>query len=332
MENKFYSIFTNIGKAKLANSAALGQKLNISTIKIGDGGDDDGAETTPKESDKDIIRKRWEGSINGLHNHLKNDKWLVTETVIPDEVGNFYITEFGLYDDEGDLIVIGKYPKTYKPTLDEGSGTSSYIKVILEVSNSEVIQLKVDPAVVLASREYVKEKIKDHSQEHDPHTQYVKYEDKATDNESIEGVNDSKFITPKGAFSTLTSFFKRKKADIDEVDNGVNNEKYITPSLLKFGFKIQLDISGYIKFPSWLGGLMIQWGEGTSEANGDLKVVFPMPYPNKCFQIIGMHMGAGGASVLEVIDTKTNSSVVLRIYNTLGQLGSWPIKWISIGC
>ncbi|MBU2706482.1 phage tail protein [Zooshikella marina] len=331
MENKFYSIFTNIGKAKLANSAALGQKLNISTIKIGDGGDNNGAETAPKEGDKDIVRERWEGSINGLHKHPKNDKWLVTETVIPDEIGNFYITEFGLYDEEGDLIVIGKYPKTYKPTLDEGSGTSSYIKVILEVANTEVVQLKVDPAVVLASREYVKEKIKDHSQEQNPHTQYVKFEDKASDNECLEGINDSKFITPKGVVNTLTNFFKRKKADIDDVDSGVNNEKYITPSILKFGVKTQLDVNGYVKFPLWLGGLLIQWGEGTSESNGNLKVVFPMPYPNKCFQIIGMHKGAGAALVLELDKTMTNSSVVLRTYNIDGELNKWPIKWISIG-
>ncbi|MDE1463365.1 phage tail protein [Spartinivicinus poritis] len=173
MENKFYSIFTDIGKAQLANATALGQTLNISKIKIGDGGDDNGAESNPKETDTDIVRGRWEGPINDLKKHPKNDKWLVTETIIPDTVGNFYITEFGLYDDQDNLIVIGKYPKTYKPTLEEGSASSSYIKVIIELANSDTIQLKVDPTIMLASKEYVDQELALHKQQSNPHPQYA---------------------------------------------------------------------------------------------------------------------------------------------------------------
>ncbi|RDH45825.1 phage tail protein [Zooshikella ganghwensis] len=84
------------------------------------------------------------------------------------------MTEFGLYDDEDNLIVVGKYPKTYKPRLDQGSGSSLYLKVIFELSNTKTVELKIDPAIVLASRQYVDRSILAHEQKADPHPQYVR--------------------------------------------------------------------------------------------------------------------------------------------------------------
>ncbi|RDH42292.1 hypothetical protein B9G39_01880 [Zooshikella ganghwensis] len=111
LSNKYYSILTKIGQAQFANTAALGNKLKLKMIKVGDGGDDNGEETFPKEIDTKLVRERWNGAINDLYINPENRNWLVIEAVIPDEVGGFYITEFGLYDDQDNLVAIGKYPK-----------------------------------------------------------------------------------------------------------------------------------------------------------------------------------------------------------------------------
>ncbi|MBU2713640.1 phage tail protein [Zooshikella harenae] len=157
MENKFYSILTKIGQVQLANTAALGNKLKLKTIKVGDGGSDNGEETFPKEIDTKLVRECWSGTINDLYINPENKNWLVIEAVIPDEVGGFYITEFGIYDDQNNLVAIGKYPKTYKPNITEGSGSSLFLRIMLQVSNASSVELSIDPAIMLASKKYVED-------------------------------------------------------------------------------------------------------------------------------------------------------------------------------
>ncbi|MGI0119449.1 phage tail protein [Zooshikella sp. RANM57] len=157
MSNKYYSILTKIGQAQLANTVALGNKLKLKTIKVGDGGNDNGEETFPKEIDTELVRECWSGTINDLYINPENKNWLVIEAVIPDEVGGFYITEFGIYDDQDNLVAIGKYPKTYKPNITEGSGSSLFLRVMLQVSNASSVELSVDPAIMLASKKYVED-------------------------------------------------------------------------------------------------------------------------------------------------------------------------------
>ncbi|MCX4026913.1 phage tail protein [Endozoicomonas sp. SM1973] len=158
MENKYYNILTDIGKAQLTNAILQGDSLKLTTIKVGDGGADEGKEVFPNESNASLVRERWSGNINHLYVDEKNPLWVVVEAEIPAKQGGWCITEFGLYDEQDNLISIGKYPRTYKPKIEEGSGSSLYLKVILEVANAKNIELKVDPSIVLASRSYVDEK------------------------------------------------------------------------------------------------------------------------------------------------------------------------------
>ncbi|MCX4025103.1 phage tail protein [Endozoicomonas sp. SM1973] len=175
MNQEFFSLLTKQGQARIINAQALGKTVKLTTLKVGDGGEDGGKETNPKETDTSLVRDKWQGPINHIFQHPDNDNWLVAETVIVEEDGNFYITEFGLYDEDDNLIVIGKYPKTYKPTLAQGSGSSLYVRVIFELSNTANVELKIDPAIVLASRQYVDDKWKTHLEADNPHPQYVKH-------------------------------------------------------------------------------------------------------------------------------------------------------------
>ena len=149
MAEQFYTILTAIGKAKIANATALGNKVNFTTLKIGDS---NGKYYNPTETQEDLINPVWQGNINSINVDENNPSWIVIEVIIPSNIGGFTIREAGIFDDEGDLIAIGKYPETYKPKAEDGSTKDLIIKMILEVTNVESVTLKVDPTVILATK------------------------------------------------------------------------------------------------------------------------------------------------------------------------------------
>lgn len=144
-----YTLVTNIGKAKIANAAVLGKKVDFSKLKVGDG---NGNYYEPSESQTNLVHKVWEGNVNNvLTGGEKNPNWIVVQTMIPPGEGGSYIRECGLFDEEDNLLAISKYPESYKPTMDEGSTDDLTIELIFEVSNAATINLKIDPLVTLAS-------------------------------------------------------------------------------------------------------------------------------------------------------------------------------------
>ncbi|AWI04070.1 phage tail protein [Clostridium drakei] len=152
MEEQFYSILTKVGKAKIANASALGTKVNFTTFVLGDGG---GNYYNPIEDQTTLKNQVWSGSVNNLNIDKSNNNWIVAEVLIPADIGNFMIREAGILDDEGNLLVIGKYPETYKPIASNGSTKDLTIRMILEVSNTAAVTLKVDQGVMLAHKEDV---------------------------------------------------------------------------------------------------------------------------------------------------------------------------------
>lgn len=149
---EFYTILTNIGKAKLANAQVTGKTVNLVEIAVGDG---NGDYYEPTESQEELVNEVWRGNLNRIAGSEENPNWIILEAVIPTTDGGFTIREVGVFDDDGDMIAIGNYPETYKPQLSEGAGKDLYVRMILEVSNASSVTLKINPAVVLASRAYV---------------------------------------------------------------------------------------------------------------------------------------------------------------------------------
>ncbi|EGJ51814.1 phage tail protein [Desulfocurvibacter africanus] len=155
MAEQFYTILTKVGHAKLANALALGQSVGLTHMAVGQG--QSGGYYEPTETQTTLKSEAWRGPVNALNVDPQNANWLVAELVIPTSVGNFTVREAGLFDAEGDLIAVGKYPQTYKPQLADGAGKDLYIRLIVQVSNTSVVTLKVDPAVVLATRGYAED-------------------------------------------------------------------------------------------------------------------------------------------------------------------------------
>lgn len=119
---------------------------------------------TPDPAQTKLINQKRIAPLNLLSVDPNNQSQIIAEQIIPENEGGFWIREIGLYDDEGVLIAVANCPETYKPQLQEGSGRTQTIRMILVVTNTEAITLKIDPSVVLATRKYVDDKISEHEQ------------------------------------------------------------------------------------------------------------------------------------------------------------------------
>lgn len=149
MAEQFYSILTSIGKAKIANASVFGTKLNLTTLALGDG---NGKYYNPTESQEALVNEVWRGNVGAIATDSENSNWIVIETMIAGNVGGFFIREVGVFDDEGSLIAIGKYPETYKPIVSDGATKDLIIRMILEVDNASSVTLKIDPTTVIATK------------------------------------------------------------------------------------------------------------------------------------------------------------------------------------
>lgn len=181
MATKYYALLTNVGAAKLANATALGEQVEITQMAVGDG---NGVLPTPNPAQTALVHELRRAPLNTLTIDPVNTNQIIAEQVIPEDVGGWWIREIGLYDSAGDLIAIANCAETYKPLLQEGSGRVQVIRVILIVSSTQAVTLKIDPSVVLATRQYVDDQIIQvkayvdqqlaaHVASVDPHTQYL---------------------------------------------------------------------------------------------------------------------------------------------------------------
>ncbi|MEZ2861696.1 phage tail protein [Proteus terrae] len=162
MSAKFFALLTVIGANKLAKATALGTTLKITQMAVGDGG---GTLPTPDTQQTKLVGEKRRAGLNTLFVDPKNDSQIIAEQVIPENEGGYWIREIGLFDDEGSLIAVGNCPETYKPQLQEGSGRTQTIRMILTVSHTGSVELKVDPSVILATREFVNDAIESASKQ-----------------------------------------------------------------------------------------------------------------------------------------------------------------------
>uniref|UniRef100_UPI0021BD1287 phage tail protein n=1 Tax=Yersinia bercovieri TaxID=634 RepID=UPI0021BD1287 len=158
MTARFFALLTNIGAAKLANATALGTRLEITHMVVGDGG---GTLPTPNPAQTKLVNEQRRAALNMLTIDPINTSQIIAEQVIPETEGGWWIREIGLLDKDGDLVAIANCAETYKPQLQEGSGRTQTIRVILIVSSTAAVTLKIDPSVVLATRQYVDKKTDD---------------------------------------------------------------------------------------------------------------------------------------------------------------------------
>ncbi|MFQ2825607.1 phage tail protein [Aeromonas caviae] len=201
----YSAILTNAGQAKLANALALGVPLKITHMAVGDG---NGKPVTPNAAQTALVREQRRAPINTLFQDPTNQSQLVAEQIIPEDVGDWWIREIGVFSEDGTLIAIANTPDTYKPLLSSGAGRTQVIRIVLIVSDTSAVELKIDPAVVLATRKYVDDLMAAHKQSRD-HPAGSQTEKGllrlATQAEAMAGLLDSVAVAPKEMKAAMES-------------------------------------------------------------------------------------------------------------------------------
>ncbi len=240
MTVKYYAILTNQGAARLANATMLGSKLNLTQMAVGDA---NGVLPTPDPAQTKLINQKRIAPLNLLSVDPNNQSQIIAEQIIPENEGGFWIREIGLYDDEGVLIAVANCPETYKPQLQEGSGRTQTIRMILVVTNTEAITLKIDPSVVLATRKYVDDEVlelrlyvddqmRNHIAAQDPHTQYAQKHNPTFTGEPkaptpAAGNNTTRIATTEFVQDAITALINGAPATLDtlkEIAAAINND------------------------------------------------------------------------------------------------------------
>ena len=161
MAQKYKAVLTTVGAAKIAAATAGGAKINLTQMAVGDGG---GSLPTPVPTQTKLIAEKHRAVLNKVIVDPKKKNYLVAELVIPPEIGGFWMRELGLYDDTGALIAVSNMAESYKPLLSEGSGRAQTLRMVVIVSDMDTVNLLIDSSTVLATQEYVDDKLLEHEQ------------------------------------------------------------------------------------------------------------------------------------------------------------------------
>ena len=240
MSTKFYTLLTDIGAAKLASAAALGVPLKITHMAVGDGG---GTLPTPDAKQTALVNEKRRAALNMLYIDPQNSSQIIAEQVIPENEGGWWIREVGLFDESGTLIAVGNCPESYKPQLAEGSGRTQTVRMVLITSSTDNITLKIDPAVVLATRKYVDDEVlelklyvddqmRNHIAAQDPHTQYAQKHNPTFTGEPkaptpAAGNNTTRIATTECVQAAITALINGAPATLDtlkEIAAAINND------------------------------------------------------------------------------------------------------------
>ncbi|UUD30182.1 phage tail protein [Escherichia coli] len=294
MTVKYYAILTNQGAARLANATMLGSKLNLTQMAVGDA---NGVLPTPDPAQTKLINQKRIAPLNLLSVDPNNQSQIIAEQIIPENEGGFWIREIGLYDEEGVLIAVANCPETYKPQLQEGSGRTQTIRMILVVTNTEAITLKIDPSVVLATRKYVDDEVlelrlyvddqmRNHIAAQDPHTQYAQKHNPTFTGEPkaptpAAGNNTTRIATTAFVQAAITALINGAPATLDtlkEIAAAINNDpKFSTTINNALSGKQPLDETLTHLSGKDVAGLLAYLGLGEGSA---LPVGVPVPWPS----------------------------------------------------
>jgi len=329
MTTKFYALLTNLGAAKFANAAALGTKIEITEMAVGDGG---GSLPAPNASQTALVGEKRRAALNSLSVDSVNSSQIIAEQIIPENEGGFWIREIGLFDADGDMVAVANCAETYKPQLQEGSGRTQTVRIILIVNSTAAVTLKIDPSVVLATRKYVDDKaievrayadkvMQTHLAEKNPHDQYLQIAN------ALAEIKDAGLVA-----EVLKNLGLGEAAKLNAAESNMSVNGWLTIP---------------VKFAGTEQKIIAQWGRLTTSAtagvtsyNCDIK--FPIAFPNNCQTIVST-TGVNATDYNRVSRYRTLSqSISIGVPTAIGvpaQLnlddsytsdGRW-FSWLAIG-
>ncbi|USV00392.1 phage tail protein [Serratia entomophila] len=211
--SKYKAIITTAGAAKIAAASAGGTQLKITRMAVGDG---NGTLPTPNPAQTKLINEKYRATLNGLTIDKAIKNHIVAELIVPASVGGFWIREMGLYDDFGTLIAVANMAESYKPKLEEGSGRTQTLRMILIVSSSEAIQVIAGGDTVLATKDFVADAIKDHEKTRNHPDASTTAKGLVQLSNALTSTDETKASTPK-ALKDLNDASAKKSANLSDL-------------------------------------------------------------------------------------------------------------------
>ena len=308
MTTKYFALLTNQGAAKLANAAALGTKISITEMAVGDGG---GVLPTPDATQTTLTGEKRRASLNALTIDTANSSQIIAEQIIPESEGGFWIREIGLFDADGVMIAVANCAETYKPQLQEGSGRTQTVRMILIINSTSAVTLKIDPSVVLATRKYVDDAVIEVKQFADTLLEQAKEFSSDTLKQHTDAAN------PHTQYPLIKNALK------ELADAGLVSE-----ALKNLGLEKSFAGSGYFVLP---GGLIIQWGYGAFAGQKTTTVTLPIAFPTNGFMAVaskGANIALSGEYSAGVQVSKTTVAISNSSPSSSVNQG---INWIALG-
>ncbi|WGO91838.1 phage tail protein [Pseudomonas viciae] len=346
----FGGMLTTLGAAKKTNCDALGIPWEPKYMLIGDA---NGTDPVPSPTQTKLINQVYRAQLNQLRVSPTDPNILIAELVLPPDVGGWWVRELALEDKDGVFCAVGNAAPSYKPLLTQGTGRNQVVRMHIITNGTANIQLKIDPSVVLATREYVDNRIQEelHKLDHKPSVRVattaniklaglhkvdgvtvvagdrvlVKDQKTAKENglyiaspgawqrapdaDSSAKVTSALFVSVEQGtlqadtlwqlatddvielnitaltFQNVTQTYAPSRlATQSEVDAGELDTVAVSPKTMRWGFAAAFHQNGYIIFPSWLGGLIIQWTQNMiPEGAGEVLINLPIAFPNTYF-------------------------------------------------
>ena len=275
MSTKFKTVITTAGAAKLAAATVPGgKKVNLSAMAVGDG---NGQLPVPDAGQTKLVHEVWRHALNKVSVDNKNKNYIVAELVVPPEVGGFWMRELGLYDDAGTLIAVSNMAESYKPELAEGSGRAQTCRMVIILSNVASVELSIDASTVMATQDYVDDKIAEHEQSR-RHPDATLTEKGFTQlSSATNSTSEKQAATPKAVKAAYDNAEKRLQkdqngGDIPDKDAFLDNVGVTSLTFMKNNGEMPLDADlntfGPVKAYSGI------WSKATS-TNATLEKNFP---------------------------------------------------------
>ena len=166
MSQQFRTVTTNAGRNAVREALTQGKTVKLSHMSVGDGG---GNPVTPLSTMTKLVNERFRAQINDIVLDPATPDLFTAELFIPQAEGGWYIREVGLWMDDGTLFAVGNTPLTEKPDISSGAATDLLVRLIIRVLDAATVSIEIDPAQVLATREYVDRKLDAHNNDGGAH-------------------------------------------------------------------------------------------------------------------------------------------------------------------
>nr|WP_321526631.1 phage tail protein [uncultured Cohaesibacter sp.] len=200
----YYTRLTDIGSAALNNAITGGDSVALTELALGDA---NGASYDPDGSETTLANEQYRLAISSITPDAQNPAWLIVEAVIPPDVGGWWIREAGIFDANGAMFAIAKYPETYKAVLSDGTASTLTIQIVLQVTNTDSIELVVNPLDGYATQGWV-----------------VSAFPWATEAEAVNALIENKLVDPKRLAYVLSQLDMASSEDLNSLSQTLDQD------------------------------------------------------------------------------------------------------------